>query len=304
MERDQALVGTVAVLALSGYEADAKRTQRAVAYFETRGHEVLSLPEEHARVERFSASDGARLAALEAVLANERVSIVLGLRGGYGLTRLLERIDYEAIARGITERGVRWIGQSDWTALQLALLATTGARTYAGPLAAADFGLADVDRFTEDAFWHVVGGGRLDLRWPSSGPPISVEGVLWGGNLAMLVSLIGTRFMPKVDRGLLFLEDINEHPYRIERMLLQLQMAGLLEGQEALVLGDFSGYKLTEYDQGYDFAAMLGYLRERFAIPIVTGLPFGHNSRKATLPLGARLKLTVTRGEARLHDPS
>jgi muramoyltetrapeptide carboxypeptidase len=97
--------------------------------------------------------------------------------------------------------------------------------------------------------------------------------------------------MPTVQDGILFIEDVNEHPYRVERMLLQLAHAGVLRQQRAIVLGDFSGYRLTEYDNGYDFNQMLSYLRMRFELPIMQGLPFGHMKDKLTLPVGARCAL-------------
>ncbi len=101
--------------------------------------------------------------------------------------------------------------------------------------------------------------------------------------------------------GILFVEDINEHPYRVERMLLQLQQAGALDAQQALLFGDFSGYRTTPYDAGYDFDAMRDYLAERLSIPVVTGLPFGHCPTKATLPIGAQAELDVDATGFTLH---
>jgi len=103
--------------------------------------------------------------------------------------------------------------------------------------------------------------------------------------------LLGTPWMPAIKNGILFIEDVNEHPYRVERMLLQLSQAGILDRQRAIVLGDFSGYKLTDYDNGYDFTQMLSYMRERLSIPILQGLPFGHMKDKVTLPVGAHCVL-------------
>jgi muramoyltetrapeptide carboxypeptidase len=99
-----------------------------------------------------------------------------------------------------------------------------------------------------------------------------------------------------VDGGILFVEDVNEHPYRVERMLLQLLHAGILHRQQALLLGDFSAYRLSEYDNGYDFASMLDYLRATLPVPVLTGLPFGHIRDKVTLPVGGQASL-VSGGE-------
>ena len=103
----------------------------------------------------------------------------------------------------------------------------------------------------------------------------------------MLAHLVGSPYLPQVTGGILFVEDVNEHPYRVERMVLQLLHAGVLDQQKALLLGDFSAYRLTDYDNGYDFEQMVAYLRTHLPIPVLTGLPFGHGRDKATLVVGA-----------------
>jgi muramoyltetrapeptide carboxypeptidase len=136
-----------------------------------------------------------------------------------------------------------------------------------------------------------VSGPTHTIRFGAEGnPAIDVSGVLWGGNLTMLTHLVGTSYLPRIEGGILFIEDVNEHPYRIERMLLQLFYAGMLN-QKAIVLGDFSSYRLSEYDNGYDFDAMLDYLRARLGVPVLHGLPFGHTRDKATLAVGCQARL-------------
>jgi muramoyltetrapeptide carboxypeptidase len=120
---------------------------------------------------------------------------------------------------------------------------------------------------------------------------VDVSGTLWGGNLAVLASLVGTPYMPPVEGGILFVEDVNEQPFRLERMLYQLHLAGILERQQALVLGDFSGGKPFEYDNGYDLNAMVEHIRSVIGIPVITGLPFGHIPNLVTLPVGADARL-------------
>lgn len=294
------MTGTVALLGLSGYEAEQDRTERARAYFAGRGFSVLAIPDPQRRVGRFTGSDPERLAALHGVAANPDITLVIGLRGGYGITRLLDRIDYGAIARSINERGVHWVGHSDWTALLLSVYARTGAVTLAGPMATADFGEATIDPYTESTFWSVLAGRRRLVTWPDAGPSRELAGPLWGGNLAMLCSLLGTPYMPQVKGGILFLEDVNERPYRIERMLLQLLQANVLPEQRAIVLGHFTGYSLGPADGGYDLEAVVAYLRSRLDVPIFTGLPFGHVSHKCTLPVGAWVRLSARDGQVSL----
>jgi muramoyltetrapeptide carboxypeptidase len=117
--------------------------------------------------------------------------------------------------------------------------------------------------------------------------------VLWGGNLAMLCSLLGTPHWPHVKGGILFLEDVNEHPYRVERSLLQLLQAGVVDAQKAVVLGQFSAWKPSPLDRGYTLRSAVEHLRSRTRVPIVTGLPFGHVATKVTLPVGRRAELLV-----------
>jgi muramoyltetrapeptide carboxypeptidase len=116
----------------------------------------------------------------------------------------------------------------------------------------------------------------------------------------MLTSLIGTPWMPSIDGGILFVEDINEQPYRIERMLLQLQQTGVLDRQRAVLCGDFSGFRVADYDNGYDLDAAFDYVRHITATPIVTGLPFGHEPKKLTLAVGAVADVKVAGGRCTL----
>ena len=116
----------------------------------------------------------------------------------------------------------------------------------------------------------------------------------------MVAHLVGTPHMPHVEGGILFLEDIGEHPYRVERMLYQLHFAGVLARQRALLLGSFTGYDLGPNDNGYDAAAMVAHLRSRLGVHVYTGLPFGHCPEKLTLPVGGRCAMAVRDGRARL----
>ncbi len=178
------------------------------------------------------------------------------------------------------------MGHSDFTAFQLAALAHAGMTTFAGPMAAYDFGAAMPSAFTLDHCWDLLESRRYEIECALDGPDFIGDGTLWGGNLAMVAHLAGTPHMPRVENGILFLEDIGEHPYRIERMLHQLDFAGVLSRQRAVLLGSFSGYDLGPNDNGYDAAAMVEHVRTRLSIPVYTGLPFGHCPEKLTLPVG------------------
>ena len=269
------------------------------------GFDVQIDPAALARHQRFAGDDDTRLAALHRI-AVDAPGIALASRGGYGLTRLLDRIDWTLIAQSI-ERGTRWVGQSDLTALQLGLLAQPrvgrGAVapivTWAGPLACEDFGRPDeaggVDEVTRDCFLEAMSGEleAVGFRTEAGFDGLQLRGTLWGGNLCLVNSLIGTKYLPRIKGGVLFLEDVNEHPYRIERSLLQLHQAGVLDAQRAVVLGAFSDWRKSPLDRGYDMKAAVAHLRSVTKTPILTGLPFGHVRTKVCLPVGARVNLVV-----------
>jgi len=280
----------------AGFVTNDAALERAVTRLSSLGHRVVVDETCRSRWQRFSAPDDARLAAIGRMASDPRVGLAMAARGGYGWSRLLDRIDFAAIAASRK----RWIGHSDFTAFQLAALAHAGMTTFAGPMAVSDFGAATPSAFTLDHCWGLLGNDRYEIECALEGPDFEGEGTLWGGNLAMLTHLIGTPHLPRIDHGILFLEDIAEHPYRVERMLYQLHFAGILARQRAVLLGTFNGYELAENDNGYDAAAMVAHFRTMQGIPLYTGLRFGHVPEKLTLPVGGHCALTVKSGRAQL----
>jgi len=246
--------------------------------------------------ERFAGTDRQRLACIQRAL-KQKHPIVMATRGGYGLSRLLPHIDWQAVA----DSGKTFIGQSDFTVFNLALLARTGAVSLAGPTAVFDFGGKKVDDLTQALFQETLSGELEILSFESpDADPVDARGILWGGNLAMVASLVGTPYLPDIRGGILFLEDVSEHPFRIERMLTQLWHAGILDKQHAIVLGQFTDYRLAPHDNGYDMDAVVRWLRKTVRVPVVTGLPYGHVKVKATLPVGARVGIATEDGMAHL----
>jgi muramoyltetrapeptide carboxypeptidase len=278
----------IALIAPGGFAPEPEAVTRGIARLEAQGILVHNYYEHDKRHLRFGGTDEARLAQLNAAAADPDVQVVVALRGQYGMTRLLPHIDFDRMA----DSGKIFVGYSDITAFHMGLYARRGAISYAGPMFAGDFGAAEPVAFTLDDFWHCLAGPTHTVRGQGAGlPSLDVTGTVWGGNLAMLMSLVGTEYFPQIDDGILFLEDIAEHPYRIERMLLQLMQAGVLARQRAIVLGDFSGYRLSPGDNGYDFEQMLAFLRATLPCPVLTGLEFGHIPRRVTIPFGAQGRL-------------
>lgn len=282
----------IAIIAPAGRPQDDGVLPRGLRRLQERGFIVHNYYNPGAAFQRFGASDDGRLAQLDSAIADPEVQIILAMRGQYGITRLLPRIDYQALAAS----GKIVVGFSDVTALHMALMAKTGTGGYAGPMFAGDFCADALDDFTIDNFFACLAGPSHEIRESAAGnPSVDVSGTVWGGNLAMLVSLLGTPYFPRIDEGIVFIEDVNEHPYRIERMLLQLLQAGVLGRQQALLIGDVSGYRLSAADHGYDFDAMLAYLRATLPIPVLTGLRFGHGRSRVTIPFGAQGRLRSDR---------
>ena len=286
----------IGLYAPAGFTTAPAAIERAIARLAALGHRVIVDPTCSTRWQRFAATDDERLAAVMRMAGHPDVELAIAVRGGYGWSRLIDRLDFAGIARS----GKRWLGHSDFTAFQLAALAHANMVTFAGPMVTYDFGCEVTSDFTFENCWKLLDQERHLVRCALDGPDIECEGMLWGGNLAMVAHLVGTPHFPRVDGSILFLEDIGEHPYRIERMLYQLHFAGVLERQRALVLGVFNGYDEMPNDNGYDLAAMVEHVRQRFEVPIYTGLPFGHCPDKLTLPVGGRCALSVRNGSAQL----
>jgi len=298
--------GLLRLVSPSGAVQEPQRLELAKTQLQALGFRVQAPAQVLARTQRFAGTDAQRLRALHAA-ARSKAGVVMMTRGGYGLSRLLAQIDYALLGEAIHTRGQLWVGHSDFTALQLALLAKTGAVTYSGPMAAFDFGHAPADDTTVGSFLDAVDGTLEAVGFACADAPrgLDVKGVLWGGNLSLVASLVGTPFLPRV-RGVLFLEDVNEHPYSIERMLSQLLHAGILPRQKAVLLGHFTAYKLSAHDAGYDLLAVVDWLRGQLkphGVPVLTGLPFGHVRTKLTLPHGARAHVVRDGGEVFVFFP-
>ena len=271
--------------------------RRGVARLKAMGHEVELDPAVFATHMRFAGDDETRLAAIDRA-ASSGADVAIITRGGYGLTRLLPKLPYKAIARAI-DRGTQFVGLSDFTALQNAVLAETGRVTWSGPAVGEDFGVeGEPDDIMQACFEDLVSGQGEGTGWQlpraeAAAKPWQTKGVLWGGNLAMLSALAGTPWLPQVKGGILFLEDVHEHPYRIERMLTQLLYAGALQKQKAIVLGQFTNWVPVPHDKGFRMNTVVEWLRAQVKAPVLTGLPFGHVPTKVCLPVGKEVALAV-----------
>ncbi len=315
---------------------DKAAFQRGVARLQAMGYEVELDQAALNRHTRFAGDDATRIAAIGRAAASG-ADVAMISRGGYGLTRILPGLPYKAIAKAV-ERGTDFVGLSDFTAFQSALLAKTGAMSWAGPDVEADFGRAEgPDDIMQACFEDLLlgQGEGAGWRWPGADYKAHLAGkaatdamastanttktiavdaqlagavadlsfkksLLWGGNLTVLTALLGTPWFPKIKGGILFVEDVGEHPYRIERMLSQLLHAGVLGQQRAVLLGQFTQFRLAPHDRGYKLASVVAWLRRQIKAPVITGLPFGHVPTKVLLPVRAQVRLMVQDANAML----
>ncbi|MDX1440651.1 MAG: LD-carboxypeptidase [Rubricoccaceae bacterium] len=238
-----------------------------------------------------SDSDEVRAEELNDFLRRDDIDAIFCLRGGYGAHRILEVIDYDA-AR---QHPKLLVGYSDITALQLALLTKSGVPSISGPMVAPDWPRINHD--TEDLFWKIAGGkAPVELQLPES-EPLSVikkgatEGMLIGGNLTILCSLLGTPYLPDFSGAILFLEDVGEPPYKIDRMLAQLKLAGILEQLGGLVLGAFTCVEPTPPLPTLSIDEVLHHYAGFVNGPVVGGFAYGHFPNKCTVPIGVQASL-------------
>jgi muramoyltetrapeptide carboxypeptidase len=251
---------------------------------------------------RFAGSDAERATDINALATTDTLpDIALATRGGYGASRLLPHLDYDALGERLRDAPVALVGHSDFTALQLALYGRSGLCTFSGPLLA-DLGAQARSEFSWQQFWSTLTSPAASVAWTSNiEASLDLSGLLWGGNLAVLCSLLGTPWFPAIAGGILFIEDVCEAPYRVERMLYQLHQSGVLGRQQALLLGNFSQCEPGSRDNGYDLAAAFAQIRAVAGIPVVDGLPHGHAGQQLTLPFGAPARLRVESHAARLE---
>lgn len=286
---------------------DKAAFKRGVSRLKKLGHEV-ELDEAVLKTHmRFAGDDETRVAAVARAAASG-ADVALISRGGYGLTRILGELPLKQIHKSV-ERGTQFVGLSDFTALQMALFARTGGVTWAGPALGEDFGAEAPDEIMEACFDDLLVGHGEGAGWTLPAADAVKDAVLrargatlWGGNLNVICALVGTPYLPKVKGGILFLEDTNEHPYRVERQLTQLVNAGIVGQQKAVLLGSFNRFKLVPgYDRGFNIKRVVDWLRTQTKTPVFTGLPFGHVQTKVLLPVGRKVDLMVDGRDALIY---
>ena len=278
--------GLIGVIAPAG--PGALDTQKAMQWMRTRGYALKVFPGVYEKDGYLAGSDDVRLNDLHAAFADPEVDAIICLRGGYGTPRLLDRIDYDLLSR----HAKPFVGYSDITALHLAISRYAGFVTFHGPMLNADL-LGGKQAPTEASLFSLLRGqltaGSV-LAHPVAYPLTTLEpgiaqGRLLGGNLSMIAATMGTPFEIDADGIILFIEDINEPLYRIDRLLTHLRLAGKLSRLRGVLVGDVAG---VERDA---LARLLKQTFAPFAIPVLAGWRSGHCDPNLSLPMGALVTL-------------
>lgn len=292
--------GRIAVAAPSSAALDSAHVEAGLEVLRSRG---LHVEAERAFVEPrgyLSGTDDERADELNALLRRDDLDAIVCLRGGFGALRLLDRLDYDAMR----DRPKLLIGYSDITALHLAFWKKSGVPGLSAAMVATDW--RKISEAAENQFWTLVSGqSEVALNGPNSEAltplcPGNVSGTLIGGNLSVLTALLGTPYWPDTAGAILFVEDVDEPPYRIDYYLSQLRHTGVLEQLGGLVFGAFTLAEPRSDRPTLTMSEVIAHYASFVDGPVAEGLVYGHFSDKTPMPIGIRVRLDVTENEASL----
>lgn len=287
---------TLHLFASSGYVEDPARIETGLNHLIQAGFNISNQQAAYRRYQRFAGTDAQRIADFQDIVQGRIATpkILMGVRGGYGAARLLPHINWNDLGAKMREQESLLLGFSDVTAIQLALLAQGNMPSFAGPMLHSDFSKPNPSVYTMDSFVRTITQKQITISVHEPQPhTIKTQGIMWGGNLSVLTSLIGSPYFPNIKGGLLFLEDVSEQPYRIERMLYTLHLSGILKQQQAIILGDFRMGNISDsYDSNYQLDTVIKNISRATGVPVLTGFPFGHITNKITFPLGTMATIT------------
>ena len=246
-------------------------------------------------------TDVSRAADVMSMFADPDVKAIMALRGGWGCARLLPYLDYEVVR----QNPKIVCGYSDITALLTALYARTGLVTFHGPVATSTW-----NDFTTSHFRRTVQWAEQVLMAPASGTSVETivpgvaRGRLVGGNLSVFSAIVGSGYVPDVTGHLLFLEEVSEEPYRIDRMMTQLKLAGMFDRVTGVVFGNCRDCGAAEGDVSLSLRGVLNDHLLAYRIPVFYGTMIGHITDKFTVPIGAMAEMDATAGTIRLLEPA
>lgn len=271
---------------------ERERLRPGLSYLRKRGFRVRVGTAIYRRDRYLAGQDVERAKDLNAMFADPEVRAVFAARGGFGAARVLGSLDYGTIR----ECPKPLVGFSDTTALQLGIHRRTGMVSYTGVTLCGDVTASGMPEATETSLWNALMCGRFDdLAGVAAIRGRAAEGKLLGGCLSVIASLMGTGYVPDTSGALLFLEDVNEAPYRVDRMLTQLRMAGVFDRVAGVVFGQFEGCEPEREEEG-TVDDVLRDFSVSVSVPVFLGLPYGHGEGRRVLPIGLRATVDASRG--------
>lgn len=277
----------------------------SVAYFENRGYRVRLGANARKKHGYLAGTDEERADDFNAMVSDPDVRAILAIRGGYGTPRILPLLDYTGLRRDPKIVS----GFSDITAVNCAVWVNTGLVTFSGAMPGVEF-WKGAHPDTEEIFWKVVGSPKRLGKVKNPGGVMLAErrrgkaaGPLVCGNLSLLVSLLGTPYMPDLRGAVLLIEDVGEEPYRLDRMLTQLRNTGIGEEIAGLVFGTFTHCAPTDTKKpSLKLEQVLDDFAEQIPAPVMSGLQYGHIPRKLTLPMGIPAEMDTRKGTLTLLE--
>jgi muramoyltetrapeptide carboxypeptidase len=284
----------IGIISPSSPISDRRKLDDGVSYFESKGYRVKVGKNVLKEWGYLAGTDEERVEDIHNMFLDDDVKLVICLRGGYGASRLLDSIDYGIIK----EHPKIFCGYSDITVLQNAIFNKTGLVTFAGPMAGVDF-YKDVSQFTADNFWRTVTSSEhVRTNFPAGEGLKSfsggiAEGRLIGGNLSLFTSLIGTEYLPEAEDKILMLEEVEEAPYRIDRMLNQLRLCGYTDRINGVIFANFTDcIESDTLRKSLTLNEVLAdYFLKNLNVPVLYNLNHGHIKNNLTLPIGVMVKI-------------
>ncbi|MEE9429459.1 MAG: LD-carboxypeptidase [Melioribacteraceae bacterium] len=295
----------IGIISPASSSSDFSKIESGVKYLEKLGYRT-KVGEHVGREHGYLAgSDDERLSDLHSMFKDKNVKAIFSVRGGYGSGRLLDKINYSLIKKNPKI----FVGYSDITALQSAILKKTGLVTFAGPMLATDFS-SKANKYTEENFWRVITSKRKigKLNNPKNDVFETMisgrgEGTLVGGNLAVFNSIMGTSYFPNIKNSILLLEDIGEAPYKIDRMFNQLKLGEIFEQVNGIILGKFVDCKdESKSKKTIKLDEVIDNYFSKLKIPVIYNFSHGHIKENLTMPIGINCEINSSRGFVKIKE--
>ncbi len=294
----------VAIVAPASPPASEEKLEKGIRYLEQNGYRVILGKNLHRKRGYLAGTDKERASDLNELFANKSVKAIFCARGGYGASRILSLLDYQLIR----SNPKILVGYSDITALHLALFTKSGITSFSGPMVSVEMS-GELKGNAEEFFWRALTSVKplkavtsKKREWIMAKTPRPTTGRLIGGNLSLVTALAGTPYFKPPERAILFFEEIDERPYRIDRMLRQLMLSSAFKTSRGVVLGNFSG---CDPDPGKPSLTLRQVFEDTFQdypSPVVSGIHAGHVKGSLTLPIGVNVRLNGTGGSVKFLE--